>query len=168
MNYVFIKQSQDRDINSKSKIHVLASDGTLSCGVSIKNEFDNIVNFEEDRLCKKCLERIGLKPIERKFSLYTYITKTIKPVIDQCDPIEVLSTLSYICDDISKYLIEFNACCYPLIDYKHDREIRGKIVMEGKQYIYILFSYKPQRKERLRFEKRVRDNLTVLFEQALR
>jgi hypothetical protein len=166
MEYVRIVRKKVYGSFLEPKIHILGSNNKLACGVDIKTKYESILDVDQDKICVRCLAAEGIKPMERSIVLKAFVVKIIKPVMDNCDPAKARESLLDACDQLADSLSQFNVKCHYVVEANYKNDFSGKIVFEGKRYMYLKFNYRPKRKDRMKFEANTREYLIKSVEDA--
>jgi hypothetical protein len=166
MDYIRINRKRNYESTTEPKMHILRPNGDLACGVGFSSNFEIFTEADPDKMCIRCLEAEKLKPMERKVSLKAFIVKIIKPIMDDCDFVRAKEALTEGCSLLEEQLKAFDVKCHFIIESEHANSIKGRIVLDCKRYMYLKFDYKPNRKERTKFEANTRDYLIQSVEDA--
>lgn len=148
------------------RIHILKSDGSIACKLKFKYDYEQVIDVDPDMICFRCLDVENIKLIDKKETLRAFLVRTIRPTMEHCDPERAIDLMFEICSELADQMKNHDVKCNFLVESVYCNNFVGRIVFEGKRYMYLKINYKPKRKERIKFEVSARDYLLLPVMQA--
>lgn len=169
MQYFSIANIKSKKHPLMYKYHIKGPENAFLCGLAVKNEHvEAPTDFNHLLICENCQNIVNGVPFMRNESFRRYAVRKLTEHIN-LNAEDFRSELSKSCAFLTNEFESRGFSCEPIITYESDNTTMGKVMFHTSKYknMYIKFTHKPYNKHKLRFEKPVRDYLTLPFSRVL-